>query len=109
MDFETLIRNEQGALTARLTSVLGGDRAAAEDVRQEAFARAWRSLPRELDRERQRAWLRRTAGNLAIDELRRRARRPAVSLDAAGEAVGAAAAPEPDAALEALAQLTTAE
>jgi RNA polymerase sigma-70 factor (ECF subfamily) len=109
MDFETLMRREQGALTARLTSVLGGDRAAAEDLRQEAFARAWRSLPRELDPERQRAWLRRTAGNLAIDELRRRARRPAVSFEAAGEAVGAHAASEPDAAHEALERLTAAE
>jgi RNA polymerase sigma factor (sigma-70 family) len=109
MDFETLVRDEQGALTARLTSVLGGDRAAAEDVRQEAFARAWRSLPPELDAERQRAWLRRTAGNLAIDELRRRGRRPAISFETAGEAVGASAAAEPDAAQEALARLTTAE
>jgi len=109
MDFETLVRSEGAALTARLTSVLGGDRAAAEDLRQEAFVRAWRSLPRELDPDRQRAWLRRTAGNLAIDELRRRARRPAVSFEAAGDAVGAGAASEPDAAREALARLSTAE
>ena len=110
MDFDTLVSAEQAALTTRLCSVLGGDRAAAEDVRQEAFVRAWRSLPAGLDPDRQRAWLRRTAGNLAIDELRRRVRRPAVSLDAAGEAVGArAGAGEPDAAHEALARLASAE
>jgi putative glutamine amidotransferase len=109
MDFEALVRSEGGALTARLTAVLGGDRAAAEDLRQEAFTRAWRSLPRDLDADRQRAWLRRTAGNLAIDELRRRARRPAVSLEVAGAAVGATQAAEPDAAQEALSRLTTAE
>jgi putative glutamine amidotransferase len=109
MDFETLVRSETAALTARLTSMLGGDRAAAEDVRQEAFARAWRSLPRELDADRQRAWLRRVAGNLAIDELRRRGRRPSVSFDAAGDAVGASNAAEPGAAHEALAQLPTAD
>jgi putative glutamine amidotransferase len=109
MDFETLVRNETGALTTRLTAVLGGDRATAEDVRQETFVRAWRSLPRELDHDRQRAWLRTTAGNLAIDELRRRARRPAVSFEEAGEAVGASAASEPDAALEALDRLATAD
>jgi putative glutamine amidotransferase len=109
MDFETLVRSEQGALTARLTSVLGGDRAAAEDVRQEAFARAWRSLPRDLDSDRQRAWLRRTASNIAIDELRRRTRRPAVSLEEVGQAVGAVDAGEPDAAHEALGRLSTAE
>jgi putative glutamine amidotransferase len=109
MDFDTLVRTEGTALTARLVSVLGGDRAAAEDVRQEAFVRAWQSLPRGLDPDRQRAWLRRTAGTLAIDELRRRARRPAVSFEAAGDAVGAAVASEPDGALEALSRLSTAE
>ncbi len=65
MDLEALIHDEQDGLTRRLARTLGGDHAAAEDVRQEAFARAWRSLPRELDPERQRAWLRRTAANLA--------------------------------------------
>ena len=71
MELETLIRDERDRLTRRLGSVLGGDLYAAEDLCQEAFTRAWQSLPRELDGERQRAWLRRTAGNLAIDELRK--------------------------------------
>ncbi len=105
MDFETLIRSEEDRLTTRLASVLGGDRHAAEDLRQEAFVRAWRSLPRDLDPGRQRAWLRRTAANLAFDELRRRRRRPAVSLDAAGEIATATPSAEPDAAREALAAL----
>jgi putative glutamine amidotransferase len=105
MELETLIRDERDRLTRRLGSVLGGDVYAAEDLCQEAFTRAWQSLPRELDGERQRAWLRRTAGNLAIDELRRRARRPTAALDdfAAWESVSDAA--EPDAAREALLQL----
>jgi putative glutamine amidotransferase len=106
MDFESLIRSHQDELTARLSSALSGDRHAAEDLAQEAFARAWRSLPEGLTPERQRAWLRRTSRNLAVDELRRRARRPTVALDdtvAIGRAVDAAAAP--DAAREALAVL----
>ena len=105
MDFEALVRSEEAWLTRRLASALGGDHHAAEDLRQEAFARAWRSLPRDLDPPRQRAWLRRTAANLAVDELRRRGRRPAVALDAAGEVASATAPEEPDAAREALATL----
>jgi gamma-glutamyl-gamma-aminobutyrate hydrolase PuuD len=49
--------------------------------------------------------VRRTAGNLAIDELRRRARRPTVSLEAGSGSIGAIEAPEPDAAREALGRL----
>jgi len=106
MDFETLVRTEEGWLTRRLSSALGGDTHAAEDLRQEAFVRAWRSLPCDLDPGRQRAWLRRTASNLAIDELRRRGRRPTASLEAA-DAIAAATAPrEPDAAREALERLS---
>ena len=106
MDFETLVRSEEGWLTRRLSTALGGDTHAAEDLRQEAFVRAWRSLPRDLDPGRQRAWLRRTAANLAIDELRRRGRRPTATLEAA-DAIAAASAPqEPDAAREALERLS---
>ena len=49
-----------------------GDRGAAEDLRQEAFARAWKSAPRDADRDHLRAWVHRTARNLAVDQLRRR-------------------------------------
>ena len=109
MDFETLVRTEEGWLTRRLSSALGGDTHAAEDLRQEAFVRAWRSLPRDLDAGRQRAWLRRTAANLAIDELRRRGRRPTATLEAADAIAAASAAQEPDAAREALQQLSANE
>ncbi len=106
MDFDALIRDEQDGLTRRLAYMLGGDRDAAEDVRQEALLRAWRSLPRDVDRTSQRAWLHRTASNLAIDELRRRARRPTAPLvDAAEVSVDATDSAEPMA--EALAHLPT--
>ena len=106
MDLETLIRSEHDQLTARLAFALSGDRHAAEDLAQEAFLRAWRSLPDGLTPERQRAWLRRTSRNLAVDELRRRARRPTVTFDeaTAGERTAMAAA-TPDAAREALGRL----
>src|ERR1700759_809414 len=106
MDLEALIRSHHDELTSRLSYALSGDRHAAEDLAQEAFARAWRSLPDGLSPERQRAWLRRTSRNLAVDELRRRARRPTVALDdvdADGRMTEDAAAP--DAAREALAPL----
>jgi gamma-glutamyl-gamma-aminobutyrate hydrolase PuuD len=62
-------------------------------------------MPRELDLASQRAWLQRTAANLAIDEWRRRRRRPTVALEAAGGVLAATEPTEPDAAREALAQL----
>ncbi|MGZ4243705.1 MAG: sigma-70 family RNA polymerase sigma factor [Solirubrobacteraceae bacterium] len=103
MDLEALIRSHHQELTSRLSFALAGDRHTAEDLAQEAFTRAWRGLPEGLSPERQRAWLRRTSRNLAVDELRRRARRPTVALDEADatrRAVQDAAAP--DAAREAL-------
>ena len=75
MDLQTLIEDERGPLVARLTGVLSGDRHAAEDLAQETLIRAWQRLPEGLDASRRRAWLARTARNLAIDELRRRSRR----------------------------------
>ena len=105
MDLETLIRAEHHQLTARLVFALAGDRHAAEDLAQESFLRAWRSLPEASSPERQRAWLRRTARNLALDELRRRARRPTVALDDAAAERTAIQAASPDAAREALRRL----
>jgi RNA polymerase sigma-70 factor (ECF subfamily) len=55
----------------------------AEDVTQEAFLRAWRSLDsfRNDAGEGFRAWLLRIASNRALDVLRAGTRRPADSLD----------------------------
>src|SRR5579884_4236750 len=80
MEFQALIQAEQEPLTRRLSWLLGGDLDAAEDLHQEAVIRAWRRLPRQADGRSQRVWLHRTATNLAMDELRRRARRPSAPL-----------------------------
>jgi putative glutamine amidotransferase len=106
MEIETLIQSERDPLVSRVASLLGGDHHAAEDLTQEAFARAWRGLPTGLDRRQQRAWLHRTCRNLAVDELRRRGRRltaPIEQLDHLHASVEEAGAP--DAAREALAGL----
>ena len=107
MTFQALMQSERRVLIARLSLALGGDRDTAEDMVQEAFTRAWRAHPQGLSSERQRAWLHRTARNLAVDELRRRARRPTVVVDDIDGIEQLAA--EPDAAREALATLTTHE
>ncbi|HWT91607.1 MAG TPA: sigma factor, partial [Solirubrobacteraceae bacterium] len=62
------MEEQTAPLTKRLRRMLG-DPHAAEDVRQEAFARAWTSAPRDATPDHQRAWLHRTATNLALDEL----------------------------------------
>lgn len=72
--FETL-RRYVGSI------VRDGDR--TQDVLAEAFADAWRDLPRLRDPERFDGWLLRIAHRRAIDELRRH--RPIAALEAAGE------------------------
>ena len=105
MDFEKLIYAEQPGITRRLARSLGGDLSAAEDLSQEVMIRAWRKLPRDAEPAAQRAWLRRTASNAAIDELRRRGRRATVGTDQVADLASEQSA-EPDAAREALTTLT---
>ncbi len=58
-----------------------GSAPAAEDATQDAFLSAYRNLSR-FTGAHFRAWLMRIAANACTDELRRRQRRPAISLDA---------------------------
>ena len=62
---------------------LTGDTAMAADATQEAFIAAFRHLPQFRDEHDGsfRAWLYRIATNTCLDELRRRKRRPSMSLD----------------------------
>lgn len=57
------------------------DRAAAEEVAQEAFLALHRSMARIESPEHAVFWLRKVTVQRAIDEGRRRARRPQVALD----------------------------
>src|SRR5690242_6016098 len=83
-------------LTRRLQRMVG-DHAAAEDLRQEAYARAWASAPRDAGRDHLAAWVHRTARNLAVDHLRRRNVRDLVPFDDAS--LGSAPDPDPEARL----------
>jgi putative glutamine amidotransferase len=106
MTIDALLHAERPALERRLRRMTG-DREQAADLTQETLERAWRAAPREGPRERQRAWLHRTAANLAIDALRRRGRSATVPFDGApGLSAPDADPAEAAGAREALARLT---
>lgn len=77
-----------------------GDRPLAEELAQDTFVKAWRSLAAFDTTRRLSSWIFRIAHNTAIDALRR-TRPPSVSLDTPREAAGtlpepaAPAAPDP--------------
>ena len=79
MTLEAVFRAEQAAIRRRLRRMTG-DPETAEDLCQETFVRAWSRAPRDAPAPVLAAWLHRTATNLGLDELRRRARRPAAAL-----------------------------
>jgi putative glutamine amidotransferase len=87
-DFDQHLIDATAGVATRLRRIVG-DPALAEDLCQETLVRAWRVAPRDLPAERLRAWLHRTATNLAFDELRRRARREEVGYDDALTGAGA--------------------
>lgn len=70
----------------RAALLVTGDRAAAEDIAQEAFLAALRALPSFDVRRPLRPWLHRIVVNRAIDFARARALRNEVGAEAAGEA-----------------------
>ena len=82
--FNELVLEHQGIVYA-LCFRLMGQKQAAEDAAQEAFVSAWRAIS-GLRGEQFRPWLLRIASNACRDELRRRVRRPANSLELAQEA-----------------------
>ena len=106
MDLETLYAELRDPLTRRMERLVGDPRT-AEDLSQEAFARAWTSAPRDAGHGHLRAWLHRTAHNLAVDELRRRRVRDWLPYeDGLAPAFEEADSDERIAAREALARLT---
>lgn len=76
-----LAGRHHAALTRYLTRFTGS-REAAEDVAQEAFIRIYKHAREYREMARVATWLYRIATNLALNEIRYRRRRPAISLDA---------------------------
>lgn len=77
--FDGLARAHEGALYSHVARILGPG-ADAEDVVQDAFVSAWRSIS-GFEGTSFRAWLFRIARNRAIDLIRARKRRAELSLD----------------------------
>lgn len=65
----------------RLAFRLLGDRQRMDDVLQEAYARAFRALPRFAGRASAATWLYRIVDNACLDDLRRSGSRKEVPLD----------------------------
>lgn len=92
-EFEERLR-DSGTLAFRVAYGVLRHREDAEDVAQEAFARAYRSFAQLRDRERFRAWLVRTTWRMALDRRRgdkRRTVREQSAIDPATPSVEAVA------------------
>jgi len=77
---EALLRRHYDQMYTVCRRMTGND-ADAADAAQEALIAVTRGLPRFDNRSRFSTWAYRIAVNCSIDELRRRSRRPVVSLD----------------------------
>lgn len=93
--FEELVRYESPAAFRLALAVLARP-ADAEDAMQEAWDRAWRSLPRLRDPEKWEAWFRQIVVRSAIDRARSSHRVKEVSLDEASDRASAPFEPGPD-------------
>ena len=79
--FETLVGKYQQPVANVLGRMLG-DPVEAEDLTQSVFVQVFRSAHRYRESARFSTWLYTIARNLCLNELRRRSRHPAESLDA---------------------------
>jgi RNA polymerase sigma-70 factor, ECF subfamily len=83
-DFQQFYQASYGPTVAMVAAVTGS-RHEAEDVTQEAFARALIRWPKVRDYDRPEAWIRRVALHIAIDSSRRARRRIAASARVAAQ------------------------
>lgn len=81
--FEKLVTRYQNKIMGYVGRMTNGDREEAEDITQEAFIKAYRSLDSFRGQASFSTWLYKIATNLCIDRARTRKRRPqqAYSLD----------------------------
>lgn len=84
-----LLYDRHGHVVFALLTRILADREGAEDLLQEVFLRVWQQAKTyDETRGAVRCWLNGIAHNLALNELRRRGRRPQRQLRAAGEDQG---------------------
>ena len=77
--FEALLQTHAERAVRLASRFVAGDRAAAEDIAQEAFARAWRALPSFRGQADLSTWLYRVVVNEALSQVRRRKLREGLS------------------------------
>jgi RNA polymerase sigma-70 factor (ECF subfamily) len=104
--FEALVRKHQDAIFGLAVRMVG-EAATAEELTQDTFLRAWRSLPGFRGESRVSTWLYRIAVNLCLDHLdsrHARTRRRETNLEAPGDSPSALVSrqPGPDERLEEL-------
>src|SRR5690348_2697538 len=93
-DFEALVREHQSMVFSLAYHFLR-DRGLAEEVAQEVFLSLHRNLATVESSAHALFWLRQATVRRAIDETRRRRRRPQVTLDEVPEPATGAAPPDP--------------
>jgi len=86
MDFASLVRQHQAMVFSIAWHMLR-DRAVAEELAQDVFLSLHQHLAELESPEHIQFWLRRVTSNRALDVVRRRQRRPMVSLENAPEPV----------------------
>jgi RNA polymerase sigma-70 factor (ECF subfamily) len=87
MAFRTLVEKHQHRVVGTVAKMLGDDRD-AEDLAQHVFLRVWNSAARYEPRAKFTTWLFTITRNLVFNEIRRRDRSRADSLDARIEECG---------------------
>jgi RNA polymerase sigma-70 factor (ECF subfamily) len=93
-DFAGLVRQHQ-AMVFSIAWHLLRDRAVAEELAQDVFLSLYRHLAELESPDHVLFWLRRVTSNRALDEARRRQRRPMVSLENAPEPVAGTSMGDP--------------
>jgi len=78
--FEELVERHERAVVGTVAKMLGGS-SDAEDIAQQVFVRVWKSAGRYEPRARFTTWLFTITRNLVFNEVRRRKRKPTVSVD----------------------------
>jgi RNA polymerase sigma factor (sigma-70 family) len=93
--FEELVRTHQG-IALRVAYLVVRDPSEAEDVTQDAFVKAYRSIGRFRSGAPFRPWLLRIVRNEALNRVRGTKRRERLALRTAGDPVSGDAAPSPE-------------